>query len=58
MEGVRPVKPVGAELLGFSDDLWRIIEQCWLQDRNARPGVEDILSCLTGAAASWYRKEI
>ena len=54
MEGVRPMKPVGAKQLGFSDELWRTVELCWLEDRNARPGVENILSCLNDAAASWY----
>jgi hypothetical protein len=44
MEGVRPKKPEGAKRLGFSDELWRTVELCWLEDRNARPRVEDILS--------------
>jgi len=57
MEGVRPMKPEGSKRLGFSDKLWRTIELCWLEDRNARPGVEDILSCLNDAAALWYVKE-
>jgi hypothetical protein len=54
MEGVRPKKPVGAKRLGFSDELWRTVELCWLEDRNARPVVEDILSCLNKATAFWY----
>jgi hypothetical protein len=57
MEGVRPMKPEGAKRLGFSNELWRTIELCWLQDRNARPSVEEILSCLTEAAAFWYMRE-
>jgi len=58
MEGVRPKKPKGAKQLGFSDELWRIVELCWLEDRNARPGVEDVLSCLNDAAVSWYKREL
>jgi hypothetical protein len=54
MEGVRPMKPEGAKRLGFSNELWRTIELCWLQERNARPGVEEILSSLNDAAAFWY----
>jgi hypothetical protein len=54
MEGVRPEKPEGAKRLGFSDELWRIVELCWQEDRNARPGVEEILSCLNGATAFWH----
>jgi len=57
MEGVRPKKPEGAKRLGFSDELWRTVELCWLEDRNARPGVVDILSCLNDAAAFWYMRE-
>jgi len=55
MEGVRPKKPEGqgAKSLGFSDELWGIVELCWLEDRDARPKVEDILSCLNNAAALW-----
>jgi len=53
MEGVRPKKPERATRLGFTDELWRTVELCWLEDRNARPGVEDILSYLNDAAAFW-----
>jgi len=57
MEGVRPIKPERAKQLGFNDELWRTVELCWLEDRNARPGVGDILSCLNDAAAFWYMRE-
>jgi len=56
-EGVRPKKPEEARRLGFNDELWRMVELCWLEDRNARPGVEDILSSLNDAAAFWYMRE-
>ena len=56
-EGDRPKKPDGATRLGFNDELWRIIELCWLEDRNARPRIEDILSCLNDATAFWYMRE-
>jgi hypothetical protein len=54
MEGVRPKKPEGAKRLGFTDKLWRTVELCWLEDRNARPGVEEILSYLKDATEFWY----
>jgi len=57
IEGVRPMKPEGAKRLGFSDGLWRTVEQSWLEDRNARPGVEDIHFCLYDAVAFWYARE-
>ena len=54
MEGVRPKKPMGAKWLGLSDELWETVERCWLEDRNARPGVDDILSSLNDAVLFWY----
>jgi hypothetical protein len=51
--GIRPEKPEGAKRLGFSNELWRTIELCWQEDRNARPAIEDILSSLNDAAALW-----
>jgi len=56
MEGIRPIKPERAKRLGFSDELWRTVEMCWLEERNARPGVGDILSCLDDAVAFWYTR--
>ena len=56
-EGVRPNKPEGARQLGFDDELWKIVEMCWREDRDARPNVGDIHSCLNDAAAFWYMKE-
>jgi hypothetical protein len=54
LKGVRPKKPEGAKRLGFSDGLWRTVERCWLEDRNARPSVEDILYSLNEATEFWY----
>jgi len=56
MEGARPEKPEGATSLGFSNEMWEIVERCWLEDRNARPGVENILSYLNDAATHWYMR--
>ena len=57
MEGVRPEEPEGVMRLGFTKELWGTIERCWLEDRSARPNVEDILSCLNDAAVRWYMRE-
>ena len=54
MEGVRPKKPKAAKWLGFTDELWRTVGLCWLEDRSARPCVEDVLSCLSNAVAFWH----
>lgn len=54
LEGIRPKKPEGAEQLGFGDELWRTVELCWLEDRDARPDANHILSCLNSAKDFWY----
>ena len=53
MEGIRPKKPENATQLGFTEILWDTVKRCWREDWSARPGVEEILSCLTGATPSW-----
>ena len=57
LEGVRPKKPEEAKSLGFNDELWGTVELCWLEDRNARPVVEEILSSLNDATAFWHRRD-
>ena len=51
--GIRPEKPEDVKRLGFTDELWRTVERCWQEDRNARPNVADILSSLNEAKAFW-----
>ena len=54
---IRPGKPEGAKRLGFNNELWRTVELCWREDRNARPVVKDILSCLNDAMAFWHVRD-
>ena len=53
IDGIRPAKPKDVTTLGFTPELWDIVEQCWLVDRNARPTLEAVLSCLREAAPMW-----
>ena len=53
IDGTRPAKPKDATTLGFTAELWDIIEQCWLADQNARPTLKAVLSCLREAALKW-----
>ena len=57
LEGNLPGRPERAKQLGFSDELWRTVELCWLEDRNARPNVVDILSSLNNAIVFWDMRE-
>ena len=56
--GERPKKPEGAARLGFNNELWEIVERCWRANRDERPVVGEILSCLDGATAFWYMREL
>ena len=58
MEGHRPTKPERAESLGFTGELWRIIQRCWLADASSRPDVRAILSHLNHATWSWERRRL
>ena len=55
LDGVRPKKPPSAANFGFTDGLWKVVERCWSEDRDARPNVKDILSQLDYAAWTWGR---
>ena len=46
IEGERPRRPGGLEGMQFTDDLWRMLNQCWAAQPQRRPNVRDILECL------------
>jgi len=51
-KGTRPKKPEDAASFGFTDELWGILERCWLADGSERPTLGAVLSCLREAALS------
>jgi hypothetical protein len=53
LEGTRPTQPAELAALGFTDGLWWIVECCWMEDREMRPGVKTVLASLTDAAWAW-----
>ena len=57
LRGERPKKPYGANSLGFTDGLWRIVERSWMVDADARPDVKNMLYYLTHAASTWNRRQ-
>jgi hypothetical protein len=48
--GERPSKPQDALNLGFSDEVWRLVEGCWQTEPEDRPTVKSVLLCLRSAA--------
>ena len=52
-EGKRPERPRGAEGAWFTDDVWRILERCWIQKPSSRPSIKDVLQCMEKASRCW-----
>lgn len=40
--GERPSKPENALELGLSDEVWKLLEDCWQTDRTSRPSIKDV----------------
>lgn len=55
-EGVRPEIPDAPGSLGFTRQLWRIIQWYWLVEVSTRPDVRTILAHLNHTTWSWERQ--
>jgi len=53
LKGDRPERPQGAEGTWFTDDVWEVLEHCWMPQPGDRPNVEGILHCLEKVSRSW-----
>ena len=42
-KGERPPKPTGGEAFGFVPTLWRLTEECWHQNPDRRPDIDNVL---------------
>ena len=45
-QGDRPGRPEGAEGVWFTDDIWEVLERCWVPTPENRPSIDDVLRCL------------
>ena len=52
-EGEHPDRPKGREAVWFTDDLWGMLEQCWLYKPNLRPTVGSIFKHLEQGLGAW-----
>ena len=52
LDGVRPSKPTDALKLGLSDEVWKLLEDCWQTERQRRPPVKDVLARVKSAAST------
>ena len=53
VEGERPRRPEGVKGAWFTDDLWEMLERCWVPQPERRPSIEDVLHCLEKISMSW-----
>ena len=53
LEDERPPRPRDSEKLGFSDDVWEILQRCWEKEPSARPPVDTVSASLKQAAETW-----
>ena len=53
LRGERPKKPLGAESLGFSSELWGLVELCWSESILARPTARRLLDYFYTASFTW-----
>ena len=51
--GDRPQKPEAAGSLGFTDELWSMVERCWQESWDERPETKEIVDYLESAAKAW-----
>lgn len=48
VNGKRPTKPLVAEELGLTADMWKFIGKCWEQNPNKRPNINEVVSTWEG----------
>jgi len=53
LRGERPEMPLDAESLGFSRELWGLIQLCWSGSSSARPTARRLFDYLSPASLSW-----
>ncbi|KAF9780762.1 kinase-like domain-containing protein [Thelephora terrestris] len=51
--GERPKRPRGAKGRWFRDDIWSLLQKCWMPTPSDRPRIEDVLHLLEGGSRSW-----
>jgi serine/threonine protein kinase len=43
VEGKRPWRPQGVEGSWFTDDVWGVLEHCWMRQPDSRPSIKGVL---------------
>ncbi|KAF9647138.1 kinase-like protein [Thelephora ganbajun] len=53
LRGERPEKPPNAESLGFSGELWGLVQSCWSESSSMRPTARELFDCIFPASLTW-----
>ena len=53
LRGQRPEKPINAESLGLSCDLWGLVQLSWSESSSIRPTAQRLFNHLSLASLSW-----
>jgi len=53
LRGQRPEKPIDAESLGLTCDLWELVQLCWSESSSARPTAQRLFDHLSLASLAW-----
>jgi len=53
LRGERPERPLDAESLGFSHELWGLVQLCWSESSSTRPTAQRLFNHLSSASHSW-----
>ena len=53
LRGERPESPFDAESLGFSEELWGLVQLCWAESSSTRPTAQQLFDYLLPASLTW-----
>ena len=51
--GDHPERPEGAGGVWFADDVWGVLEDCWVSEPRDRLSTENVLRCLEKSSMPW-----
>jgi hypothetical protein len=53
IRGRRPDKPLAADQLGLTVEMWKFVEKCWNQNPKKRPDIEKVVTAWEGFANAY-----
>jgi hypothetical protein len=57
LNGARPSKPSATTEIGFTDDVWDLIQRGWAKEPSDRPMLSEFLEFIRSAHARIYRAQ-